>query len=354
MNSDHTPAQTIKKKYILYSVAGFILLVCLFLVFRYITEWRFQISTDDAYIQGDITAIAPKVSGYIKEVNIAANQEVKQGAVLFTLDDGDYRLALDDADARLVTQARTLERIKAQISAARTSLDEAEAAHDAAVAIKTNADLTLNRAQTLQQSQSVSQSMVDAAQSALDQAVANATRASAQIAAAKANIMVLQAQYNEAESATRSLQVARAKAKRDLDFTVIRAPIDGIIGNLSSQKGNLVVNGQQLAALVPNKSLYIDANYKETQIAKIFGGETAHITIDGFEGDGFEGKVLSLSPASGAVFSILPPQNATGNFTKIVQRIPVRISIPDEVLKTGRIRAGMSVHAIIDTRTKLK
>ncbi|UXM95528.1 HlyD family secretion protein [Bartonella sp. HY329] len=352
MSTDVTP--TPKKKYILYSVAGLILLIGIFLAFRYVTEWRFQISTDDAYIQGDITAIAPKVSGYIKEVNITANQEVKQNDVLFTLDDGDYRLALDDADAKLVTQARTLERIKAQISAARTSLDEAEATHDAAVAVKTNADLTLNRAQTLQQSQSVSQSMVDAAQSSLDQAAANVTRASAQIAAAKANILVLQAQYNEAESATKSIQVARAKAKRDLDFTVIRAPIDGIIGNLSSQKGDLVVNGQQLAALVPNKSLYIDANYKETQIAEIFGGETAHITIDGFEGDGFEGKVLSLSPASGAVFSILPPQNATGNFTKIVQRIPVRISIPEEILKTGRIRAGMSVHVIIDTRTKPK
>lgn len=352
MEIENPPAKSNKKKHILSILALLIALGGAFVGYRYFTEWRFLISTDDAYVQGDIPSIAPKISGYIDELNVVANQQVKEGDVLFTLDDGDYTLALADADAKLATQKQTLLRIKAQIEAARTSLDEAEASREAAIPVKTNAELTLNRARALQESQSVAQSIVDNAKSALDQAVANVNRTEAQISAAKANITVLQAEYAENESATKSLEVQRDKAQRDLEFTKIRAPIDGIVGNISGQKGDFVVNGQRLAALVPIKALYIDANYKETQIPQIFGGETAYITIDGFEGGSFEGKVLSLAPASGAVFSILPPQNATGNFTKIVQRVPVRISIPEDMLATGRIRAGMSVYVSIDKRTK--
>lgn len=193
---------------------------------------------------------------------------------------------------------------------------------------------------------------MDNAQSARDQATANVIGADAKIAAAEANIAVLKAQYAETTSETRSLELARDKAKRDLDFTVLHAPFDGVIGNLSAKKGDYVINGQRLAALVPVHALYIDANYKETQLPYIYGGETVRITIDGYHGHAFEGKVLSLAPASGSVFSLLPPQNATGNFTKVVQRVPVRISIPEHVLATGRIRAGMSVVVSVDMRTR--
>lgn len=329
-----------------------IALVAAWLGYRWLTDWRFLVTTDDAYVQGDIATIAPKVNGYVKEIPVETNHPVKKGDILFQLDDGDYKIAYDQAEAKLATQNRTLERIEAQITASKTSLDEANAQKDAASAVAVNADITLKRAKQLNVDSFVAKSAVDNAQSSYDQAVANVTKAEAQIAAAQANINVLEAQKEETKSETRSLELARDKAKRDLDFTVLRAPFDGVIGNLAAKKGDYVINGQRLAALVPINALYIDANYKETQLPLIYGGEKVRISVDGLDGETFEGTVLSLSPASGAVFSLLPPQNATGNFTKIVQRVPVRISIPEDVLSTGRIRAGMSVIVSVDTRTK--
>uniref|UniRef100_UPI0035CFF91C HlyD family secretion protein n=1 Tax=Bartonella sp. MU70NMGDW TaxID=3243561 RepID=UPI0035CFF91C len=210
----------------------------------------------------------------------------------------------------------------------------------------------LKRVTELKKNRYAPQSNVDDAKSAYEQAIANVNRADAQIAAARANIRVLEAQRSEIESQTKSLELTREKAQRDLDSTIIRAPFDGVIGNLTAKTGDFVVNGQRLAALVPIHALYIEANYKETQLQNIHPGQKAYIAIDAFKKEFFTGKVLSISPATGAVFSLLPPQNATGNFTKIVQRIPVRISIPEEVLKNGHIRAGMSVSVKVDTRTK--
>jgi len=341
-----------KNRTIIIGIALSIALCLCWLGVRWLTEWRFLITTNDAYVQGDIAAIAPKVGGYIKSVPVKANQAVNKDDVLFYLDDGDYQIALQEAEARLITQQRTLDRIKAQIAASQTNLDEAEALKASALAVKTNADLTLNRATKLEKNQFVPQSEVDKARSASTQANANVTRAEVQIAAAKANIAVLEAQYAEAASQTLSLQLSRDKAQRDLNFTILRAPFDGVIGNLSGKMGDFVTNGQRLAALVPIRELYIDANYKETQLPDIYGGEIVRISVDGIKNGHYLGKVVSLAPASGSVFSILPPQNATGNFTKVVQRVPVRISIPADALATGRIRAGMSVVVSVDTRTK--
>ncbi|GAA5109008.1 HlyD family secretion protein [Bartonella jaculi] len=320
--------------------------------YKWLTHWRYMLTTDDAYVQGDIAAIAPKLSGYIEKIAIKANQIVKKDDVLFHLDKGDYKIALEQTQARLNTQQKTLLRIDAQITAAHSALDEAIAQKAAASAVATNAQLTLKRTTELKANRYVSQSDVDNAQSNHEQAIANVNRAKAQIAAARANIQVLEAQRNEIESQTKSLELSREKAQRDLDSTNIRAPFDGIIGNLTAKTGDFVMNGQRLAALVPIHALYIEANYKETQLQNIHAGQTAYIAVDAFKKEVFAGTVLSIAPATGAVFSLLPPQNATGNFTKIVQRIPVRISIPEEALKTGHIRAGMSVSVEIDTRTK--
>jgi len=341
-----------KQKLILAVIAFVSLILVCWLGLRWLTEWRYLITTNDAYVQGDIAAIAPKVSGYIDAIPVKANQLVHKDDILFQLDDGDYRIALREAEARLVTQKRTLEHIKAQIEASKTNLDEAEAQKTSAEAVETNASLALNRAATLQEKQFVPQSLVDNATSERDQARANVDTAQARVDAARGNIAVLEAKYKEIESQTTSLRLARDKAQRDLDFTMIRAPFEGVIANLTAKKGDFVSYGQKLAALVPVYELYIDANYKETQLPDIYGGETAYISVDGLDNATFEGKVLSLAPATGSVFSVLPPLNATGNFTKIVQRVPVRISIPENVLAQGRIRAGMSVVVRIDTRTK--
>jgi len=337
-------------------ILSFILLVIVALLGgggeRWFHEWRFWVSTDDAYIQGNIATISAKVGGYVRQVAVEANQQVHQGDILFQLDDGDYQIALDEAQAKFATHQNSLRRIEAQIKAARAQLDDAQAAREATIAIKTNAELGFARIKELKQQRVATQSGEDDARSQLEQASANVARAAAQVAAAEANIAVLQAQYTESASMIRSLELGLKKAQRDFDSTILRAPFDGIIGNLSAKKGDLVLSGQRLAALVPVHALYIDANYKETQLHDIRGGEKVRITIDGIRGDIFEGEVLSLAPASGAVFSLLPPQNATGNFTKVVQRIPVRISLPQQALETGRLRAGMSVVVSIDTRTR--
>ncbi len=315
------------------------------------TVGRFMVSTDDAYVQGDIASIAPKVTGYIENIPVAANQQVKAGDVIFQLDAGDYQIALDEAEAKLATQKQTLVRIKAQTDAAQATLQQADADKQAATAVLTKAQNTIARVQKLHDTRFVAQAELDTAQSSLDQARAKVAGSDAQIASAKANIEVLNAQYSEAESTVKSLELARDKAARDLSFTTIRAPFDGVVGNLSGKKGDLVSPGQKIAALVPVNELYIDANFKETQLAKIKTGETAHIYVDAIDGTKFDGKVASIAPASGAVFSLLPPENATGNFTKIVQRVPVRIMIPKEALESGKIRAGLSVVVDIDTRT---
>lgn len=319
--------------------------------YEYWTTGRFMVSTDDAYIQGDITAIAPKVTGYIDTINVVANQRVKAGDPLITLDNGDYTLAEEQAEAQIATQKLSLDRIKAQTEAAKASLTEAQAGKLSAQAVLTNAQAGSVRANQLHATRFASQSTLDDATAALDGAKANLASADAKIASAVANVSVLEAQYKEAESTVASLVLSKDKAARDLSFTVIRAPVDGVVGNLAAKKGDLVSPGQRLAALVPVNALYIDANYKETQLRDIVVGEKVHVRVDALDGDTFEGTVASIAPASGAVFSLLPPENATGNFTKVVQRVPVRIALPEDALASGKLQAGLSVVVDIDTRT---
>ena len=315
------------------------------------TTGRFMVSTDDAYIHGDIMAMSPKVTGYIDDVLVSANSHVKAGDPIFQLDQGDYQIALNEKEAALATQQKTLARIEAQTAAAEAALTQARASQQSSAAVLINAQATMERITKLHDTRFVSQSELDRATTSLAQAKASDANAAAQIAAAEANIGVLKAQYQEAESQTRSLELARDKAQRDLSFTTLRAPFDGVIGNLTGKKGDLVSAGQRIAALVPVNALYIDANFKETQLKKLQDGQVVHFTVDALGGEKFEGKLASLSPASGSVFSLLPPENATGNFTKVVQRVPVRIAIPEAALATGKLRAGLSVVVNVDIRT---
>jgi membrane fusion protein (multidrug efflux system) len=319
--------------------------------YNYWTDGRFMITTDDAYVQADMSFVSPKISGYIDKVLVNENQKVKAGDPLFAIDNGDYKIAVAQAEAQIATLAKTLDRIDAQTKAAQASLSQAKAQKVADQAAADNAARAQDRAAQLLKTHVGTQAQLDDAQTALDQAKAALVGADAQIAAAQANIGVLEAQRAESASTLASLQLTRDKAERDLSFTVLKAPYDGVVGNRSVEQGDLVSPGQKLAVVVPMDKLYIVGNFKETQLGRMVPGEKVRITVDAIDGQSFEGTVSSLAPASGAVFSLLPPENATGNFTKVVQRVPVRIDVPADVLKTGKLRAGLSVVVAVDSRT---
>ncbi|MGX9574103.1 HlyD family secretion protein [Mesorhizobium sp. f-mel] len=319
--------------------------------YDYWTDGRFMISTDDAYVQADMAFISPKISGYVDQIKVTENQQVKAGDPLLVVDNGDYKIAVAQAEAQIATLSKTLDRIEAQTEAARASLEQAQAQKTADQAAAANAARVQTRAAQLLKTHVGTQAQLDDAQTAVEQANAALVGADAQSAAAQANIGVLQAQRAETASTLASLQLARDKAARDLSFTVLRAPYDGVVGNRSVEQGDLISPGQKLAVIVPMDKLYIVANFKETQLARLVPGEKVRISVDAIDGQDFEGTVSSLAPASGAVFSLLPPENATGNFTKVVQRVPVRIDVPADVLKTGKLRAGLSVVVAVDSRT---
>jgi membrane fusion protein, multidrug efflux system len=315
------------------------------------TDGRFLISTDDAYVEGDIAVISPKVSGYVEKVNVVENQRVKAGDPLVSLDQGDYVLALDKAKANVESARLAVARIDAQIGGGEASLKQAQAQLGALQAALRGAEITQKRAAELAAKSVGTTAELDNAQVALDQAKANLTAGEAAVTSAQANIDLLKAQRAEAVNTVRLQELAVDQAERDLSFTVLKAPYDGTIGNLSVQTGDLVSSGKRLASLVPLTELYVEANFKETQIGHIVPGSKVRIHVDAFDDQSVEGTVQSIAPASGAVFSLLPPENATGNFTKVVQRVPVRIAIPKDELERGHLRAGLSVIADVDTRT---
>ncbi|WFR94645.1 HlyD family secretion protein [Rhizobium tumorigenes] len=321
----------------------------------YVYDWwttgRFMVSTDDAYIGGDMAVISPKVAGYVAKVDVVANQQVKAGDVLLTLDAGDYQNALDQALAQVETEKLALQTIDAQIVGAQASLAQAQAQKVALQATVRGAQITQSRATQLESRSAGTAANVDSANIALDQANANLVAGDANIASAQANIALLQAQRKQAEGTVRTLEISRDKAARDLSFTVLKAPYDGVVGNRSVQEGDYVSSTTRLMSIVPTRKLYIDANFKETQLQHVVPGSKVEVHVDAYSDEPIVGTVESIAPASGSVFSLLPPENATGNFTKVIQRVPVRIALPQEALDSGRLRAGLSVVVDVDTRT---
>jgi membrane fusion protein (multidrug efflux system) len=319
--------------------------------YRWWTVGRFVITTDDAYVQADTTTIASKVSGYIESVPVEDHQRVKQGDLLARIDDGDYKLAVDAAKGRVDTQAATLARIDRQIDAQRAAVDQARAQIDSAKAEAQRADSAFTRASTLAASDFGSKAQLDQARADRDRAQAAVKAAQSALAGAEANVGVLQAQALEAQRTKDELQTALAKAQRDLSFTEIRAPVDGVVGNRAAQVGQLVQPGTRLMAVVPLDTVRVDANFKETQLERLKPGQEVEVIADAYPDRPIIGHVESVSPASGAQFSLLPPENATGNFTKIVQRLPVRIALPPQVAEEGLLRPGMSVEVGVRTKT---
>ncbi|WP_454684574.1 HlyD family secretion protein [Ancylobacter moscoviensis] len=312
---------------------------------------RFLVSTDDAYVGADTSVLAAKVSGHIVSVDVETNQPVRAGDVIARIDDGDYALALRAADGKIATQQATIDRYGQQIEAARASVDQAKAQRVSDEAELDRAQREFDRQSELVKSQFSSKATLDNARADRDKAQAAVDAAKAAVASAEANVSVLEAQRTEAARLLEEYRTARDQSQRDFDFTVVKAPFDGIVGNRAVQVGQLVQPGTRLVALVPITRVYVDANFKETQLGKLRPGQAVNVEVDAYPDEEFHGRVTSVAPASGSVFSLLPPENATGNFTKIVQRVPVRIELDEEARDRAELRPGMSVIATVDTRT---
>ena len=332
--------------------------------YYYLIEGRFLVSTDDAYVGANSVIVSPKIAGFITQVLVRNNQEVRAGDLLARVDPGDYDLAVEAAKAKVATQDATIARIGRQIDAQRATVQQAEAqvgsAHasaESAAADQQRASLEFDRAQKLAQTSFGSQQRLEQATADAKRTVANASGAAsalasaqAQLAFAKANVDVLQSQKTEAERGRAELMNAVERADRDLSFAEIRAPFDGVVGNKAVEIGQFVQPGARLMALVWMDKVYVDANFKETQLAPVKPGQKVDVSVDALGGKTFEGVVRSVAPASGSVFSLLPPDNATGNFTKIVQRVTVRIGFDEETSRSHVLRPGLSVVATIRTR----
>ena len=251
--------------------------------YHWFTIGRFIVSTDDAYVHADATTLAAKVSGYVSAIDVADNAYVHAGDVIARIDDGDYRLAADTARDKLATQQATVARIGKQIEAQQASVAQAKAQLASAQAVETRTQSELKRQQELAAKQFASRQTLEQAQSNRDQAVAGVQSAQAALDSAIANVDVLTAQRQEAARQAQELKTALAKAERDLSFTVIRAPIDGVIGNRAMQVGDFVQTGQRLASLVPLSDVYIDANFKETQLARLKPGQPVSISVDALQ-----------------------------------------------------------------------
>jgi membrane fusion protein, multidrug efflux system len=312
---------------------------------------RFLESTDDAYVQADSTIVAPKVSGYLSEVLVADNQPVKAGQLLAKIDDRDYVAALDQAKADVATAQADIDNVKAALQQQQAVIAQARATVAVDQANLTYAEQENARYGELANKGSGSVQNAQQAVSKRDTARATLTRDTAAVAAAEQQIGVLQAQLAKANAALQRSRAVQEQAQLNLSYTNIVAPIDGVVGNRSLRIGQFVQAGTQLMAVVPLTAVYVVANFEETQLAGMRQGESVGIVVDTYSGATVKGNIDSIAPASGQEFALLPPDNATGNFTKIVQRIPVKIAIdPNDPLR-GDLRPGMSVTATVDTRT---
>lgn len=338
-----------RKRIILAMVGGLLGLAVVWKGYDYLTVGRYLVSTDDAYIGAENAQIASKLAAHIANVAVEANQKVRTGDILVTLDDTDYRLALQQAEAKLKTQDATLARIAAEGVSADAGIAQANAQARAAEAEVARAAAAYERSQKLAATDFASRAALENATADRDRTLAQKAAADAAVANAQAQRALVDSRLAEARGIAAELAVALDRAKRDLASTNIVAPFNGIVAAKSVQTGDYVVPGKRLLSLVPIDHVFVEANFKETQIATLKPGQKVDVRIDAYPDRVFEGIVTGLAAGTGSTFSLLPPDNATGNFTKIVQRVPVRIALkqPDG---DALFRPGMSVIVSVDTR----
>jgi membrane fusion protein, multidrug efflux system len=317
--------------------------------YGYLTTGRYLESTDDAYVKADSTIVSPKVSGYLAEVLVGDNETVKAGQVLARIDDRDFRTALNQAHADVAGAEAAVRNLDAQIALQQPVIAQETADVAAAEANLQFASEEQARYDGLMKSGSGTIQRAQQTDAALHEKIAQLQHGKSGLLAAERKVDVLTTDRAKAVAQLDHARAVEAQAALNLSYTQISAPVEGTIGARSLRVGQFVQAGTQLMAVVPLDAVYVVANFKETQLTHVRDGQPVEIRIDSFHSTRLRGHVDSLSPASGLEFALLPPDNATGNFTKIVQRVPVKIVLDDHRL-TGLLRPGMSAEPIIDTK----
>ena len=315
------------------------------------TTGRFIETTDDAYVGGNVTPISPHVSGFVARILVADNQHVRMGQLLIRLDDRDFQAKRARADAILHQREAALASLRAQMTLQHSIIGQMQARLAGAIAQADFAGADAARYRGLMQTEAGSRQDAQKAIAAARSATAAVAGSRDSLAAARQQRAVLD---TEIAGATAGIARARADLKTaqlDLGYTEIRSPIDGYVGDRAARSGAYVTAGTDLLSIVPARGLWVDANFKEDQLARMKPGQPASITADVLPGRVFHGHLASLAPATGAVFSVIPAQNATGNFTKIVQRVPVRIALDGRDAALNLLRPGLSATVSVDTKS---
>ena len=311
---------------------------------------RYMIETDDAYAEADTSVIAPEITGTVAEVLANENATVNAGDVLVRLVDAEYRARVAQADGAVATQRAALANIDAKLKWQQSMIRSAEAVVATAQSDHERAGLDYRRYAKLHTDQITSAQKYESAKSDSEKALASVSKASAGLDAEREQTDVLTTQRQQTIAQIAQAEAQLDLARLDLARTVIRAPVGGVVGNRGVQVGQYVRPGTQLLSIVPIPQVRIVANFKETQLNGLKRGQPVIVTADAWPSLTIKGRVESFAPASGSRFSLLPPENASGNFTKIVQRVPVRIAIDPANTLAGKLRPGLSVYVQIDRR----
>jgi len=311
---------------------------------------RFIETTDDAYVGGDVTVISPHVSGYIAKILVNDNELVRAGQPLLMLENRDFTAVLDASSALIAERKASLDRLLAQRDLEQVLVGKAEADLAAKNAAAEFGVLDAERYRLLALTQAGSQQNAQRSHASLQEARSAVAAAKASLLAAKQMLVVIGAQFVESKASLAQAEAQQRTATLNSSYTEIRSPIDGYVADRSAHPGSYVTAGTQLLSVVPATGLWVEANFKEDQLRDMKPGELVEVVADVTRKKIFHGRVQSIAPATGSVFSVIPPQNATGNFTKIVQRVPVRIKLDDDAATLGVLRPGLSTVVQVDTR----
>ncbi len=310
---------------------------------------RTQQSTNDAFVSADFTLVVPRVAGFIKEVLVEDNQQVKAGQLLALIDDRDLRAAAQAADAETLVARAQLQNARATLERQASVIAQAQAT---VVSAKAEMDFAAHELNRYNHLAGVGAGTVQSAQQArtrIDQATARLANATAVLAAERKQVEILTAQRDAADGGLKRSQAALEMASYELSYTRIVAPQDGMVGERAVRVGAYVTPGSKILAVVPLAQAFVVANFQETQLRDVQPGQEVQVRVDSLGGESLSGRVESIAPATGVTFASVKPDNATGNFTKVVQRIPVKIVLDAGQPLAQRLRVGMSVEASIDT-----